>query len=85
MSFLRNDNFLGSPDTGKNMGFIASQQWRNGIGRTGSVAQLGLTGVRSPRPLDRPAARQLDLGGDTANDRYHHHRGLDYSFVMNRK
>jgi hypothetical protein len=27
----------------------------------------------------------LDLGSGTVSDRYHHHRGLDYSFVINRK
>ena len=85
MPFVRNDNFLGSPNTGKNMGFFAGQQWWNGVSRTGSVAQLGPAGVRSPRSLDRSASRQLDLGDGTANDRYRNHRGLDYSFVMNRK
>ena len=85
MPFVRNDNFLGSPNTGKNMGFFAGQQWRNGVSRTGSVAQLGPAGDRSPRSLDWPASRQLDLGDNTANNRYRDHRGLDYSFVMNRK
>ena len=85
MSVLRNDNFLGSFNTGKNMGFIAGQQWWNGACRAGSVAQLGSAGIRSPRSLDRPASRRMDPGGDTTSSRYHHRRGLDYSFVMNRK
>lgn len=85
MPFLRNDNFLGAPDTRENMGFIACQQWWNGAGSTSPLAQLGVAGIGTPRSLDRSTPRHLDLGSGTVSDRYHHHRGLDYSFVINRK
>ena len=85
MPFLRNDNFLGSFNAGRNMGFLASQQWRNGTGRTGLVAQLGSARIRSPRLLDRQASREPGPRGDTVNGRYSHLCGLDYSFVLDRK
>jgi len=85
MPFLRNDNFLGSFNAGRNMGFLASQQWRNDTGRTGLVVQLGPAGIRSPRLLDRQASREPGPRGDTVNGRYSHLCGLDYSFVLDRK
>ena len=85
MPFLRNDNFLGSFNAGRNMEFLASQQWRDGTGCTGLVAQLGLAGIRSPRLLDRQASREPGRRGDTVNGRYSHLCGLDYSFVLDRK
>jgi len=67
------------------MGFIACQQWWNGTGPTSPLAQLGFAGIGTPWPLDRSASRYLDLRGDSVSNRRDHHRGLDYSFVMNRK